>query len=289
MERGAEGVSRVLSGVVGPVAGLGLFSGKASVVTIQPRAAGGLTLHRAGAVVPALVASVSADTGWTGLPGGVPVRNTTLGAGASVFATVEHLMSALAGLGVWSAAVRIEGGPETPILDGSALPWVEALRSALAPAPATEPLVMRERIEVVQGDASIVATPRARGLSYTYALDYGTGSPIPAQRATWDGSSAAYAAEIAPARTFSLRREAEAARALGLFEHLTPREMIVVGDDGEPIENAWRTASEPAAHKLLDLIGDLALLGRPLQAEVVATRSGHALTHEFCRRVLAGC
>lgn len=287
-EPGPKGVSRGLSAAVGPVSGLGLFSGRPAHVIIERAETEGVTLCRAGASVSALTACVSAETSWTGLPRGVPVRNTTLAGGGAVFATVEHLMSALAGLGVWSAAVRFEAGDEAPILDGSALPWVAALRSALVPGSAIEPIVPRERIEVVQGHASIVATPRACGLSHTYVLDYGVGSPIPAQRATWEGCPRAYEAEIAPARTFSLRREAEAARAMGLFSHLTPREMIVVGDDGEPIDNAWRTANEPAAHKLLDLIGDLALLGRPLQADVVATRSGHGLTHEFCRRVLAG-
>lgn len=283
---GAQGVSSELFAAVGPVTGCGLFSGRVSGVTIGPSAAGGISLKREGAGVAATTAAVSADAGWTGLPAGVPMRNTTLGAGAAVFATIEHLMSALAGLGVWSAEVRFEGGPEAPILDGSALPWVLALRPALAAGSAVEPLVLRERVEVAQGDASIVATPRARGWTCTYKLDYGGGSPIPAQRASWEGCPEAYAAEIAPARTFSLRREAEAARAMGLFGHLTPREMIVVGDDGRPIDNAWRMPSEPAAHKLLDLIGDLGLLGRPLQADVVATRSGHGLTHEFCRRVL---
>lgn len=283
----ARGAQCVVA-AVGPVSGLGLFSGKRANVTIGPSKAGGITIARGGTAVAAHTSAVSPDVGWTGLPKGVPVRNTTLSAGGAVFATVEHLMSAFAGLGVWSAAVRFDGGPEAPILDGSAQPWVEALSPALTPGPSPEPIVLRERIEVVHGDASIVATPRARGVSYTYELDYGAGSPIPAQRAEWDGCPEAYAREIAPARTFSLRREAEAARAMGLFSHLTPREMVVVGDDGVPIDNEWRMRNEPASHKLLDLIGDLSLLGRPLQADVVATRSGHALTHEFCRRVLAG-
>ncbi|MFZ2872950.1 MAG: UDP-3-O-acyl-N-acetylglucosamine deacetylase [Phycisphaerales bacterium] len=279
---------QVVAAAVGPVSGLGLFSGKRASVTIGPASAPGIHLRRERASAAARTALVSSESSWTGLPPGVPVRNTTLASGPAFFATIEHLMSALAGLGVWHAAVKFEDGPEAPILDGSALPWVAALKPALGPGAAAEPLVLRERVEVAHGDATIVAVPRARGWSYTYVLDYGAGSPIRAQRAAWEGCPRAYEAEIAPARTFSLRREAEAARAMGLFPHLTPREMVVVGDDGAPIDNAWRIANEPAAHKLLDLIGDLALLGRPLQADVVATRSGHALTHEFCRRVLAG-
>lgn len=74
-------------------------------------------------------------------------------------------------------------------------------------------------------------------------------------------------------------------RSMGLFAHLTPREMLVLGADG-PIDNALRFEDEPARHKLLDLIGDLALVGAPLQADIVATRSGHALAHEAARAVL---
>jgi UDP-3-O-acyl-N-acetylglucosamine deacetylase len=75
--------------------------------------------------------------------------------------------------------------------------------------------------------------------------------------------------------------------AMGLFEHLTPRDMLVFGADG-PIDNELRFEDEPARHKLLDLIGDLSLAGRPVLGRVVAERSGHALTHEAVRRLLAG-
>lgn len=74
-------------------------------------------------------------------------------------------------------------------------------------------------------------------------------------------------------------------RAMGLFKHVTPREMLVIGPDG-PIENELRFADEPARHKLLDLIGDLVLCGGPLQADVVATRAGHALNHRMARAIL---
>jgi len=149
--------------------------------------------------------------------------------------------------------------------------------------------VLREPVEVRAGEALIRATPLAPGepLEYTYQLDYGPASPLPAQQASWRGDPHDFEATIAPARTFSLQREAEMAQSLGLFRHLSPEDLVVVGDDGTPISNAWRFEHEPARHKLLDLIGDLALLGRPLHTRVVATRSGHALTHEFCRRVLA--
>jgi UDP-3-O-acyl-N-acetylglucosamine deacetylase len=75
-------------------------------------------------------------------------------------------------------------------------------------------------------------------------------------------------------------------RAAGLFKDFSARDLVVVGEDGEPIENEWRLDDEPARHKLLDLVGDLALVGRPIVASVMAERSGHALTHELCRRIV---
>lgn len=246
-----------------------------------------------------MVAGPGADhSGWMrradGKAIGVPPRNTTLvlsgaGAGAVVAATVEHVLSALAGMGVWDACVVLEGD-EVPIDDGSALAFVELARhlkrGGLGGMGAdAEPIVLRERVEVRDASGAWIVGEPLDGIEYAYELDYGAGAPIPAQRAVWRGDAEAYAREIAPARTFSLRAEAEAARAAGLFAHLTPAEMVVVGDDGLPMANAWRTEDEPSKHKLLDLIGDLALLGRPLHAKVTAHRSGHAMTHEFCRRV----
>ncbi len=209
--------------------------------------------------------------------------------------TVEHVLSALAGLHITDAIIDIDG-PEVPILDGSALPFVQALRPLIVEfdKPA-EPLTPRRVIEVTDGGGgSIRLEPGAGSASctLTYELDYGPGSPIPPQTATWDAAAPnaadTYAQNIAPARTFSLLAEARAARSAGLFPHLSAADMLVIGDDGRPIDNTWRTADEPSRHKLLDLIGDLALLGRPLAAcTITARRSGHALTRELCRRVLA--
>lgn len=276
--------------------GTGLFSAKPAAVAFVPAAcATGVRFVVNGGFVPALVDRVTGDTSWSGLPAGFPVRNTTLcGTQSRVVATTEHVMSALAGLGLWHVDVHLEG-VECPILDGSAAGFVDALREVPAGAP-MPPLLLTRRVEVKDDrGASIVAEPLGDGelARYTYELDYGAASPVRPQAASWDLSRSTYIHDVAPARTFSLLAEVEAARRAGLFAHLTPRDMLVVGDDGRPIDNAWRfpdagcVSTEPARHKLLDLIGDLALLGRPLHARVVARRSGHALTHQFCRAVLA--
>jgi UDP-3-O-acyl-N-acetylglucosamine deacetylase len=145
--------------------------------------------------------------------------------------------------------------------------------------------VISREIVVERSGASIVARPRAGGgCLYRYELDYGAGAPIVAQAAEWDSgegdSAETYAREVAPARTFCLESEARAMQAAGLFKGLSPRDLLVIGERG-PIENQYRFENEPARHKLLDLIGDLALAGRPLVGEVVATRAGHALNHEM--------
>lgn len=266
--------------------GPGLFTGIDGRVEVGP-AGRRLTIRRGITSAAVDVSLVDPTPTLPGVPAGFPVRNTTLrlADGVSV-ATVEHVLSAAAGLGQWGATLHVDG-PEVPIDDGSASAFTTML--AGAGQGEVEPIVPRDEVTVTEGSATIVIRPRReRGLRFTYRLDYGPGSPLTPQEATWEGDAAAYAAEVAPARTFSLAHEVAMATRAGLFKRFTPRELLVIGDDGQPIENAWRFANEAARHKLLDLIGDLALLGRPLQAEVVATRSGHALAHRACREVLAG-
>jgi UDP-3-O-acyl-N-acetylglucosamine deacetylase len=122
-----------------------------------------------------------------------------------------------------------------------------------------------------------------------YHLDYGPGAPIAPQTVRFLSmpGSDEYATAIAPARTFSTLDEAVAMRKMGLFAHLTAAEMLVIGPDG-PVENAYRFSDEPARHKLLDMLGDLALATggtRPIQGRVTAWRSGHALNHAMARRL----
>ena len=101
----------------------------------------------------------------------------------------------------------------------------------------------------------------------------------------FDPSRSDYSTDIAPARTFSLQEEAEAIWAAGLCRHLTVRDALVIGDNG-PIENAFRFSDEPVRHKLLDVLGDLYLAGRPVQCRIVAHRSGHGLNRQMCQRLL---
>lgn len=271
------------------LSGVGLFTGRPASVRILPGPpSAGLSLRRAdlpgSAPFPATIASLAPH------PTGMPARNTILappGSPASAIMTVEHLLSALAALGITDALAEVSG-PEIPIFDGSAAPFVEAMQAAglvnhgkgLAPVTLTEP------ITIESGAGRITAAPRALpGCSYTYTLDYGPGAPISPQTFSFT-LPGPYPDQVAPARTFCLQAEAEQMRAMGLFKHLSPKDMLVLGPDG-PIDNTLRYPDEPARHKLLDLIGDLALAGRPLQLDITAARAGHTLNHAMARSLAA--
>jgi UDP-3-O-[3-hydroxymyristoyl] N-acetylglucosamine deacetylase len=277
--------------------GAGLFTAAPARLSVHPAQPGaGIRFTRLDAPhageMPALVAHVALPG--TGPLAKLPSRNTVLLAPPACFvATIEHVMSALVGLGIADASVTI-AGPEVPILDGSAVPFADAImKVSVAATDRRRPIELREAVTVTDGKGgTITATPRATpGTRYEYQLDY---TPVVRgfrQAAAWDSAwpdaPDRYLGQIAPARTFCLAQEAAALRAAGLFTHLTPRDMLVIGDDAKPVDNAFRMEDEPARHKLLDLIGDLGLLGRPLQADVVSVRGGHALTHALCRAVLA--
>ena len=214
-------------------------------------------------------------------------RRTTLRVGDATIDTVEHCLSALVGLGIDNVRIRL-AGPEVPCGDGSSLPFYEPLVAAgivAQDAPAhihriTEPIVIEE-------DAALVAAlpTEEPGYRVTYELDYSEVSqPIGRQTREFDFTRDSYGAEIAPARTFSLRAEAEALWKAGMCRHLTPRDALVIDDDG-PMENSFRFPDECVRHKVLDVIGDLALAGVRLRGKVIAQRSGHGLNRRLAKRL----
>jgi UDP-3-O-acyl N-acetylglucosamine deacetylase len=271
------------------VSGRGLFTGLESTLRLLPAKAGrGIRVRRAdspGLEYPAHVERVFTSAN---LPG----RNTCLSAegGSAPVLTVEHVLSALTGLGVTDAVLEVSGY-EAPIGDGSASLFVEAMRTAGLEdlGGSLEPLVITRDVEARYGESWILARPRPEGCLYRYELDYGPGAPLAAQSAEValgvPGAGEVYAREVAPARTFCLEAEARQMQSTGLFRHFTTRDLLVIGELG-PIDNELRFENEPARHKLLDLIGDLALVGRPIRGEIVAHRAGHALNHAMARELL---
>ncbi len=211
-------------------------------------------------------------------------RRTTIGSPETGVTLVEHVLAALAGLRIDNCVVDLDG-PEPPGLDGSAAQFVAALTKA---RPVNQggrrPIYATDEPVTVRAPGATLTLHPADGteLRVSYLLDYGLGAPLAPQAHTLTVCPATFALELAKCRTFLTEPEAAGLRAMGVGRHLTPADLLVFGRTG-PIGNAVRFADEPARHKILDLIGDLALCGFDLAGHVVAYRSGHALNVDLAR------
>lgn len=282
---------RTISRATDPIRGIGLFTGVPCSVKFLPGGPEpGLWLRSGPDTVPLTIGSIDAAAPIPNVPPGFPVRNSTVAiAGRCVGATVEHAMSALAGLGISDAVAELDG-PEFPILDGSAAPFAHALAPLVVPTgPDVSPYSSSTQIRVEDPSGAYISLAPGPGFTVSYTLDYGPGAPLHRRTVAWRGEPQEFLTDIAPARTFSLEHEVALARSAGLFRGFSPQDLLVIADSGLPIDNTWLWPDEAARHKLLDLIGDLALVGRPIQGIVRAVRSGHALTHRFCRVLLQAC
>lgn len=211
---------------------------------------------------------------------------TTLARDGVSIGTVEHALSAAAGEGLDNCRIEIEG-PEVPILDGSALPFVRLFHAAGfdRQQAAVRPLSIREIVEVSRGDRSITFTPDGPGLQISYEIDFA--HPVVGRQAlTVQIRPEDYAARIAPARTFGFARDVEAMRARGLARGGSLHNAVVLDDTGVA-SGPLRFRDEFVRHKVLDLVGDLALLGQPLEGRIHAVKAGHALHIEFARALHA--
>jgi UDP-3-O-acyl N-acetylglucosamine deacetylase len=265
------------------VVGSGYWSGRTCRVEFLPAAAGtGIAFLRTVGGVPVRIP--------LGVEGRVEATARTNLAVAGVrVQMVEHAASALAGLGIDCCLVRVSA-EELPGLDGSAREFVAALDEAGIKqlGPPVEPLVVREPCRVADGDAWIEARPPVHpGLSVEYELDYGPG-PIGRQTLAIRVTPETYRTELAAARTFIMEADAAQLRAQGLAGRVTLRDLVVFGADG-PIDNPLRWPDECVRHKVLDLVGDLALAGRPIHAHVRACRSGHRLNAMLAARLRTLC
>ncbi|NLC56793.1 MAG: UDP-3-O-[3-hydroxymyristoyl] N-acetylglucosamine deacetylase [Armatimonadetes bacterium] len=245
--------------------GIGIHSGQAVAVTVHPAQDGGVRFECSrypGVTIPACFSSVRSTP-----------RSTVLAAGDARVATTEHLLAALSALGVDHARVVVEG-EELPALDGSAVEYVRAIL-AVGRKPLDrrrEPLRLRRPVWVSEGEAHLLALP-APGLRLSYVLEY----PHPlvgTQVASIAITAERFATAVAPARTFGFLEWAEQLRARGLALGASPENTVVIAPDR--ILAPLRFPDEFVRHKILDLVGDLALLGRPLHAHVIAVRGGHA-------------
>ena len=263
------------------VNGRGLFTGEQVTVRFKPAPPDtGIVFVRNDSPVPARIQALVANVTKR-------ARRTSLRNGTLAVETVEHCLAALAGMGIDNAEIELTGG-ELPGGDGSSNAFVEAIRQAGVQEQAAprRPLVIQDTIRVAEGDAELIAVPsEGDELHILYDLDYGPDSPLPRQLYATRLTQEVFSTQIAPARTFLLEEEARQFQAAGLGTHLTYADVLVVGPHGV-LDNELRFPDEFVRHKVLDLIGDLSLLGRPLCGKVIARKSGHALNHELARRLL---
>lgn len=210
-------------------------------------------------------------------------RRTTVGMGPLQIQTTEHLLAALAGLSIDNIVVELDN-VELPGLDGSAKGFADLIRRAGIIEQDAEKkfLKVSEPVWVRDGEAFIAVFPDDN-FKVSYTLSYevpGLGSQYMSQVV----NETAFENNIAPARTFCLEQEAEQLLRMGLGKGANYDNTVVIGKDG-PIKTSLRFPNEPVRHKVLDLIGDLYLVGKPVIGHVVAIKSGHKLNMELVKKL----
>jgi UDP-3-O-acyl N-acetylglucosamine deacetylase len=217
-------------------------------------------------------------------------RRTAISSGGATVELIEHVMAALAGLQIDNCLVQVNAS-EAPGADGSCLPFVQVLLEAgiVEQSMRREVLVIRADSRTQSGsDGSEISIGPVfrRTLVVSYELDYGPRSPIKPQLLTFEFTPEAFVANIAFARTFILQSEVAALQSKGFGARVTETDLLIFGPEGV-IGNELRANDECARHKVLDCIGDFALLGCDVHGHVRAYRSGHNLNHAICQQVQA--
>ncbi len=219
------------------------------------------------------------------------VSDTTLSTSISQngvqIATVEHLMSALWGIGVDNLYVELTG-EEVPIMDGSAAPFVDLINSVgiVEQQASRHFLMIKRELKVTQGDAEAILRPfKGFKATYTFAADHPVYNRFP-KVATIDFSSVSYVDEVSQARSFGLESELSQAQAINKCLGSSLDNAVGISDEEVMNEGGLRYEDEFVKHKLLDVMGDLYLLGKPILGEFVGFKSGHALNNKLARALL---
>ena len=264
--------------------GIGLHTGVAARLTLLPAAPdSGITIVRSDLPdrprIPVRPESAGNDRDH--------LRRTILRSGATEVHTVEHVLAVVLGLGIDNTVIEISG-PEAPEpVDGSVRPIVEKILEAgivTQDAP-RRPLTVRKPVDFSEDGVQIVALPH-EGFRVSFTIQYDN-PVLGTQHASFEITPESFAREIAPARTFVLYEDVEALRKAGMIKGGTTRNAVVVKDREIMSEGPLRFPDEFVRHKILDLLGDLCLLGRPFQGHVMSIKSGHDTNVRFVRHLLA--
>lgn len=257
--------------------GVGLHTGKHATVKLKPAPRDtGIVFYRMdrGALIRANITSVT-DTAFA----------TTVGFNGVKIRTVEHLLSAVSALGINNLFIEVDG-PEIPIMDGSSTNLAGLILDGGVAKQGKEMPVMKITRPVVYEDAHarIVALPyEGRRISYYIHFDHHL---LGEQELTMNITEKAFITEVAPARTFGFLKDVETLRANGLAKGGSLENAVIVGDTGILNATGLRFKDEFVRHKILDAIGDLALLGFPIEGHIVLEKAGHTANINFLRKLL---
>ncbi len=262
--------------------GVGLHTGKKVFLTLRPAPIGtGIIFCRTDLEPVVEIPAIAENVGETTL-------STSLMKDGAKVSTVEHLLSAMAGLGIDNAYVDVSG-PEVPIMDGSAGPFVFLIQSAGIEEQAALKQFIRIKKEVSVKDEDKAATFKPfNGFKVSFAIEFD--HPVFRDRnqfASIDFSSTSFVKEVSRARTFGFMRDIEYLRSQNLALGGSSDNAVVVDEYRVLNEDGLRYDDEFVKHKILDAIGDLYLLGKSLIGEFVGHKSGHALNNKLLRKLIA--
>jgi UDP-3-O-[3-hydroxymyristoyl] N-acetylglucosamine deacetylase/3-hydroxyacyl-[acyl-carrier-protein] dehydratase len=264
----------------GKIRGRGMFGGKEAKLVFRPAPVdSGITFVRTDVPEPVLISAIASNIAERS-------RRTSIKKGSVSVETVEHCLAAVNALEISNMVVEVDG-PELPAPDCSSAEYLKVLKRAgiVEQDVARKEFVINKPITINSGDASIYALPNSGdGLSVTYDLDYGGHTGIGRQIFSYKLSPESFEKHLAPARTFLLESEARQFHARGIGTHIGTRDLLVIDSDG-PVKNSYRFPNECVRHKIVDLIGDLALVGRPISGRIVAYKSGHTLNQQLARKL----
>ena len=261
--------------------GIGLHSGAPVQMTLHPaRAGAGIVFVRTDLSHPVEIPVHHGSVASTNMA-------TTLGRGDATVSTVEHLLSALYSLGIDNVRIEVDG-PEVPVMDGSAAPFVFLLRSAgiYDQREVRRQLRIRRTVSVRDGDRTIRIEPDDR-LRISYAVDFAHPAIGRQRLDRIEIDADGYEDEISRARTFGFLREVEALWKAGLARGGNLDNTVVMDDERVINPSGLRFRDEFVRHKVLDLLGDISLLGMPIRGHIIAERAGHALHQQLVQAILA--
>ena len=260
--------------------GRGMFGGEEAKVTFKPAPENtGIMFVRTDVSEPVKISATPSNLAERS-------RRTTIKKGSVSIETIEHCMAAINALEIDNLTIEING-PELPAPDCSSAEYFKLLQrtGVVEQNVNRKEFTINKPITITSGDASIYALPYSdNGLNLTYDLDYGGHTGIGRQIFSCRLTAESFEKNLAPARTFLLEAEAKQFQARGMGTHISPRDLLVINSDG-PIKNSFRFPNECVRHKIVDLIGDLALVGRALKGRIVAYKSGHSRNQQLAKQL----